>query len=240
VNGVEISPRIERAVDILNTTCYINGNRSLFLQVVNGLVFNMINKKLGEVEIPSDEPSPNLAEVGSRVRRLRQIYGISQRELAKQAGVTNGAISMIEQNRVSPSVASLKKILEVFGLALADFFADEFEPEKKIFFRAHEMNRISDGLVVLRQIGGQISGRQMQVLHETYVPGGDTGPDMLSHEGEEAGVIVRGAIELTVGSQSEVLGAGDGYYFSSRIPHRFRNLDTKDCEIVSSCTPPTF
>ncbi|MCA9158038.1 MAG: cupin domain-containing protein [Planctomycetales bacterium] len=200
----------------------------------------MINKKLGEVEIPSDEPSPNLAEVGSRVRRLRQIYGISQRELAKQAGVTNGAISMIEQNRVSPSVASLKKILEVFGLALADFFADEFEPEKKIFFRAHEMNRISDGLVVLRQIGGQISGRQMQVLHETYVPGGDTGPDMLSHEGEEAGVIVRGAIELTVGSQSEVLGAGDGYYFSSRIPHRFRNLDTKDCEIVSSCTPPTF
>lgn len=147
---------------------------------------------------------------------------------------------MIEQNRVSPSVASLKKILEVFGLALADFFADEFEPDKKIFFRAHEMNRISDGLVVLRQIGGQISSRQMQVLHETYVPGGDTGPDLLTHEGEEAGVIVRGAIELTVGNQSEILGAGDGYYFSSRIPHRFRNLDTVDCEIVSSCTPPTF
>lgn len=204
------------------------------------MAFNMINKNASVVEPSSGEPSPNSAEVGSRVRRLRQIYGISQRELAKQAGVTNGAISMIEQNRVSPSVASLKKILEVFGLALADFFADEFEPEKKIFFRAHEMNRISDGLVVLRQIGGQISSRRMQVLHETYVPGGDTGPDMLTHEGEEAGVIVRGTIELTVGSQSEVLGAGDGYYFSSRIPHRFRNIDTEDCEIVSSCTPPTF
>ncbi len=200
----------------------------------------MLNKRLDTVEIPANEPSPNLADVGSRVRRLRETYGMSQRELAKQAGVTNGAISMIEQNRVSPSVASLKKILQVFGLALADFFADEFEPEKKIFFRAHEMTRIADGLVVLRQIGGQISGRQMQVLHETYVPGGDTGSDMLTHEGEEAGVIVRGAIELTVGNKSEILGAGDGYYFSSRIPHRFRNLRTEDCEIVSACTPPTF
>jgi len=34
------------------------------------------------------------------------MYGMSQRELAKRAGVTNGLISL-EQNRVSPSVHSL-------------------------------------------------------------------------------------------------------------------------------------
>ncbi|WP_146536470.1 cupin domain-containing protein [Rubripirellula reticaptiva] len=179
-------------------------------------------------------------EVGARIRRLRTAHGMSQRELAKQASVTNGAISMIEQDRVSPSIASLKKILTVFGLSLADFFAEEFEPDREIFFRAHEMNRISDGTVVLRQIGGTVTGRKMQVLHETYVPGGDTGPTMLRHDGEEAGVIVRGEIELTVGNQCEVLGPGDGYYFSSQLPHRFRNIGKIDCEIVSSCTPPTF
>lgn len=59
-------------------------------------------------------------------------------------------------------------------------------------------------------------------------------------DGEEAGIIVRGEIELTVGNQCEVLGPGDGYYFSSQLPHRFRNLGKVDCEIVSSCTPPTF
>lgn len=180
------------------------------------------------------------ADVGTRIRRLRKVYGLSQRELAKRAGVTNGAISMIEQNRVSPSVASLKKILAVLGLSLAEFFADEFEPDKKCFYRAHEMNHISEGAVTLRQVGGKLSGRQMQVLHEIYEPGGDTGPDMLKHDGEESGVIIRGAIELTVGSQCEVLGKGDGYYFSSQLPHRFRNIGKVVCEIVSSCTPPTF
>ena len=40
---------------------------------------------------------------GERLRTLRGLYGLSQRALAKKAGVTNGMISMIEQNRNSPS-----------------------------------------------------------------------------------------------------------------------------------------
>ncbi|HRX79517.1 MAG: cupin domain-containing protein [Planctomycetaceae bacterium] len=188
---------------------------------------------------PVDEGQEAVA-VGSRVRELRQAHEMSQRKLAGLAGITNGAISMIEQNRVSPSIASLKKILEVFGLSLADFFAADFKPDTQFFYRAKDMTRIADGPVVLRQVGGSSSRRKLQVLHETYAMGGDTGPTMLSHEGEEAGVIVRGQIEITVAGQCEVLGAGDGYYFSSRLPHRFRNLGKEDCEIVSTCTPPTF
>lgn len=200
----------------------------------------MINKKHSSMESTSGDADLNSNEVGSRIRRLRMAYGLSQRELAKQASVTNGAISMIEQNRVSPSVASLKKILSVFSLSLADFFAEEFAADQQLVFRAHEMSRLSDGPVILRQVGGEIVDRRMQVLHETYVPGGDTGPDMLQHEGEEGGIIVSGEIELTVGGLQEVLGPGDGYYFSSQLPHRFRNIGQVDCELVSSCTPPTF
>ena len=192
-----------------------------------------------EATSPDDESQEAVA-VGSRVRELRQAHDMSQRKLARMAGITNGAISMIEQNRVSPSIASLKKILEVFGLSLADFFAADFKPDTQCFFRAKEMTRIADGPVALRQVGGSSSRRKLQVLHETYAIGGDTGPTMLSHEGEEAGVIVRGQVEITVAGQCETLGAGDGYYFNSRLPHRFRNLGEEECEIVSACTPPTF
>ncbi|WP_442505125.1 cupin domain-containing protein [Novipirellula sp. SH528] len=193
------------------------------------------------VQPNSKEPASSESEaVGSRLLRLRQAYGISQRELAKRAGVTNGAISMIEQDRVSPSVASLKKILEVFGLSLADFFADDFEPDSQVFFRTAELAIIADGLVVLRQVGSNMSKRQMQMLHEIYAIGGDTGEVLLSHEGEEAGIVVRGEIEVTVGGQVEVLRRGDGYYFNSRLPHRFRNIGDEECELVSSCTPPSF
>lgn len=198
----------------------------------------MLNSGVDSVD--KDGANRDAIAVGSRVRQLREAHGMSQRKLASLSGITNGAISMIEQNRVSPSIASLKKVLEVFGLSMADFFADDFKADTQFFYRAEAMTRIADGPVVLRQVGGRGSRRKLQVLHETYSLGGDTGPTMLSHEGEEAGVIVRGQVEITVGGQCEVLGAGDGYYFNSRLPHRFRNLGEEECEIVSTCTPPTF
>ena len=94
-------------------------------------------------------------------------------------------------------------------------------------------------LVSLRQLGDS-SRHSLQVLHETYPPGADTGAELLAHDGEEAGIIIRGGIEITVDGQVQRLGAGDGYMFDSRLPHRFRNVGDEDCVIVSACTPPSF
>ena len=59
-------------------------------------------------------------DVGARLRSVRTTFGLSQRELARRAGVTNGLISLIEQNRVSPSVSSLKKVLDAAGAGFSD------------------------------------------------------------------------------------------------------------------------
>jgi mannose-6-phosphate isomerase-like protein (cupin superfamily) len=80
----------------------------------------------------------------------------------------------------------------------------------------------------------------MSILHERHAPNADTGEEMLTHAGEEGGVIVRGKIELTVGGESRLLGPGDAYYFKSSLPHRFRNFGRDECEIVSASSPPTF
>src|SRR6266404_3641142 len=64
--------------------------------------------------------------------------------------------------------------------------------------------------------------------------------EMLTHAGEEGGVIVKGKIELTVGGESRILGPGDAYYFKSSLPHRFRNVGRDECELVSASSPPTF
>lgn len=64
-------------------------------------------------------------DVGARLRRLRERHGLSQRELAKRAGVTNSTISLIEQNRVSPSVASLSKVVGGLPMTMAEFFSPE-------------------------------------------------------------------------------------------------------------------
>src|SRR5882762_2206185 len=171
-------------------------------------------------------------DVGAHLKAVRQMYGLSQRELAKRAGVTNGLISLIEQNRVSPSVSSLKKVLDGIPMALADFFTLDLGGQPQVFFPREELSDIGTASVELRLVGSRLAKRNMTILHERYAPNADTG--------EEGGVIVKGKIELTVGGESRILGPGDAYYFKSSLPHRLRNLGREECEIVSASSPPTF
>src|ERR1700712_260627 len=111
-------------------------------------------------------------DIGTRLRVVGQIYGLTQRELARRAGVTNGAISLIEQNRVSPSISSLKKILDGIPLSLADFFTQNFAPSDAVFFSAPELTEIAFGdAISMRMVGPSIQDRALQMLYETYQPG---------------------------------------------------------------------
>jgi len=168
------------------------------------------------------------------------MHGLSQRELAKRAGVTNGTISLIEQNRVSPSISSLRKVLAGIPMSLGDFFTTDFSNTTKVFYGKDELTNLGDRDVQLRLVAANRRDRALSVMREIYAPGADTGDEMLSHEGEEGGVVVRGRIEITVGGSRRVLGPGEAYYFDSSVPHRFRNLGDEACEIVSANSPPTF
>ena len=180
-------------------------------------------------------------DVGARLRRLREQHGISQRQLARRSGVSNATISLIEQNRASPSIGSLKKVLDGIPVSLAAFFAADDATEQQVFFAAAELVEIvGQGGLSYRQVGRDLGSRALQLLHERYAPGADTGRTLLKHAAEEAGIVIRGQVEVTVGDQRRVLGPGDAYLFDSRLPHRFRNLGDEPAEIVSACTPPSF
>lgn len=179
-------------------------------------------------------------DVGGHLKAVRIMYGLSQRELAKRAGVTNGTISLIEQNRVSPSVSSLKKVLDGIPMSLAEFFTLDFAASSRVFYSREELTDLGDGEVSLRLVAAKRPNRAMAILHERYGAGADTGEEMLSHKGEEGGVVIAGQVEVTIGGQVRTLTAGDAYYFQSTVPHRFRNPGTEACEIISASTPPGF
>jgi transcriptional regulator with XRE-family HTH domain len=179
-------------------------------------------------------------DIGARLKAVRLAHELSQRALARQAGVTNATISLIESNRMNPSVGALKRVLDGLPMGLAEFFAFELPEPRKIFYRAAELAEVGKGKISYRQIGAGRSGRKLQIIAERYAPGADTGRVPLAHEGEEGGIVLRGRIELTVGDEVRVLGPGDAYYFESRLPHRFRAIGEESCEIVSACTPPSF
>jgi transcriptional regulator with XRE-family HTH domain len=179
-------------------------------------------------------------DVGKRLRGVRTAFGLSQRELAKRAGVTNGMISLIEQDRVSPSVGSLQKILAAFPMTMAEFFTRDMETQETMVFRAAELPDVGTGTIEYRLVAAARRDRKMSILAETYQPDSDTGEDLLTHSGEEGGVVIEGELELTVAGKTWLLGPGDAYYFDSRLPHRFRNTGSVSARVVSANSPPTI
>jgi len=181
-------------------------------------------------------------DIGIRLQTVRKRKGMSQRELAKRVGVTNSTISLIEQNKVSPSVSSLKKVLDGIPISLADFFTLDLpdEDEASPFFTSAQQPDLGTNGIHYFLVGKSLPQRQMCILREVMPPGSDTGDSMLAHDGEEGGVVVSGQVEITVGEHVRILGAGEAYYFESRQPHRFRNVGSSEAILVSASTPPTF
>ena len=179
-------------------------------------------------------------DVGARLKMVRTAHKLSQRALARRAGVTNATISLIESNQLNPSVGALKRVLEGIPMGMAEFFALEPAQPPKVFYGQEDFVEIGKGAISYRQLGQDLTGRSLQFLSERYAPGTDTGRVMITHDGEEAGLIMKGQLEVTVGDQTRILKPGEAYFFDSRIPHRFRNVGQEDCEIVSAVTPPSF
>lgn len=186
-------------------------------------------------------------DVGGRLRAMRLAAGLSQRQLADASGVPHGQISMIETNRSSPSVASLRRILGGLAVSMSEFFETEPPVSQAVFFKPHEMRDLTTrlystlgdprGKITLRQVG-DAKAHNLQILHERYEPGADTGAAMLDHISHEGGIVIAGELEVTVGDRCTVLKAGDSYLFDSSQPHRFRNLGDREAVVISACSPP--
>lgn len=160
--------------------------------------------------------------------------------MAKLAGVGSGTISQIESGATQPSVALLKKILAGVDVSLGFFFSFEVSDHENFYFPKSSQRDLGSHGVSYLLIAGERRDRKLQVLIEEYDVGADSGRTALSHEGEECGVVVEGHLEVTVDGQSRTLGPGDAYYFTSVLPHYFKNAGDVSCKVISACTPSSF
>jgi mannose-6-phosphate isomerase-like protein (cupin superfamily) len=150
-------------------------------------------------------------------------------------------LSAIEQGKNNVSVAKLKAILDALGMGLGEFFSQRVQPPK-VAYRKKELVEISspETGISYREVAAGRPGRALQFIVERYERGAETGPELLRYNAEEAGVVLKGRLELTVDSEVYVLGPGDAYYFDNNRPHRFRNVGSGELLAVSASTPTTF
>lgn len=175
--------------------------------------------------------------LGARLQALRQRHGLSQRELARRAEMTNSTLSMIEQGKVSPSVASLERILGAIPISLEAFFSDSGEAQSPVC-RYQEFTRIGrEGCETLlmplteASLGGTYLARQI------LVPGARVTADWLGRDGTLGAVVVQGEVTLSLDGVDYALSAGDGFQFSGKHPNRLTNTGTQDCVLVAVSLP---
>jgi transcriptional regulator with XRE-family HTH domain len=179
--------------------------------------------------------------LGQRMRMLREEKGLTMRHLAEQASCSPSLISQLENNKVDPSISMLKRIAKALDGNIVDFFMDGSLNHEDVVTKAQDRVDIQ-----LRRWDARIQSlvrntrnKRMQPFFTVIKPGGGS-HGMYLHEGEEFGFVTRGNLTLVLDKERYEIGAGESFYFSSHIPHDWRNNGMEDAEVIWVITPPTF
>lgn len=167
-------------------------------------------------------------EIGRRIRLLREVRRLSMAEVAAQIGKSVGFISQMERGLSSAAVKELVQIADVLGVDFLTLVASPTAPEEASPIRrkgtTDPLPLHSSGVTKLPLTPANTGIIRIYLI--TLEPGASTGADLYSHDGEEAGLVTKGCIHLTIGTDEYALGEGDSFRFASSIPHGFRNPGT--------------
>src|SRR5712671_311214 len=196
-------------------------------------------KASGGVQVQRE--TANEPDLGLTIRRLRESRQLSLKEVAARSGLTQSFLSQVERNLTSPSVASLRRVAQAFGVPLTELFQGPVIPENRVVRRAerrqliHPSRQWRDYLLTPSLTG------KLQVILSVIEPGGGSGEEPYAHDSdEECVVILRGRLEFWVGPDRYLLEEGDSIVFESRIPHRNRNPGPEQAEVLWITTPPSY
>ena len=180
--------------------------------------------------------------IGAKLRALRQRQDKTLHTVSLATGISVGHLSQLERDLVSPSIKTLHDLSRALGVNISWFFLPQ-DPGVRVeqyIVRKAQRRHISyaDGIDDY-QLNSQ-AVRHIGLLYSTFAPGASSGPSPYTHEGEEAGYVVSGQLELWIDGVATTLAAGDSFSFPSSSPHRYCNPGRVDTVVIWSMTPPTY
>ena len=198
----------------------------------------MSEAQTSRAEIPAGDPQ---GLVGAKLREFRQSRGLTLKQLATLAGTSVGHLSQLERDMGSPSVKTLYAISRALGVTIGQFFDHGEEGARGAQYVVRKSGRrhirFAEGIDDYRLTSEAVS--QLALLYSTFTPGA-TLSEPYTHEGEEAGYVVSGQLELYLEDAKIVLEAGDSFSFPSQVPHRYRNPGSIETVIIWAMTPPSY
>jgi len=181
-------------------------------------------------------------QFGDKLREVRQRVGMTMKEVADLAGVSESLISQIERNRVAPAIDTLVEIAAVLRIDMNYLFRDIQQPPQVNVIRKNERHKImKDGVTFERLTRTEEKGDEEHGIEAYYMeiePGRESAGEAYGHQGKELGTIIGGRGVLVIGGQNLPLREGDSVSFASDCPHCLKNAGPQPLRAFWVITPP--
>ena len=187
----------------------------------------------------SQPRSGDAADLGARIRSLREEKGKSLRGISRDTGVSVSFLSQVERGLASPSVATLLSMARALGEPVASLFTPTATGR---LIRASERPRLihpqrswEEELLTPRD------GAKVQVILSRISPRASSGEDLYSYEADEAvAIVLKGKIHFWIEENLFALEPGDSLMFDPRRPHRLLNPGGRPAEVLWVHSPPAY
>ncbi|MDT2023165.1 cupin domain-containing protein [Methylocella sp. CPCC 101449] len=185
--------------------------------------------------------------IGSRLRSIRKMKGLTLDVLADQIGLTKGYLSKVETGQKVPPIATLARVAHALQIDVATLLQSEKGAEKAVntgvsLIRANERHEVVRGGTAFgydyQALAHHIDSKHMEPFIFTF-PAQILREVLFEHEGEELIFVLSGKVEFQIGEEIYELSPGDCIYFDSSIPHRGRGLKGDAKAIVVICPTAT-
>jgi len=176
---------------------------------------------------PMGEPSPTddvLAEVGPRLRRLRERRGVTLTELAAKTGISKSTLSRLESGQRRPSLELLLPLAKTYHLPLDELVGAPPVGDPRVRTRPRTRN----GRLVF-PLTQQSTGT---AVWKVVIPP-ERERKLRTHPGYEWLYVVSGEMRLILGEHDLTMRAGEVAEFDTRLPHWFGPAGDEPVEILS-------
>ena len=178
-----------------------------------------------------DRTAGLLNTIGRNIRKLRISRSLTLQDLADQTSLSPSMLSLLERGKTGPSIGTLVVIAASLGAQMSDLM-DHGDANNNMVSRVADQTVIETEAGVRRRILKQDRARNIEIAINEYDAGTSSAPLPRGHEGYEFGVVLNGALEVTVNGQVEVLRVGDLISYSSLEPHRFVNSGSRQARTL--------
>jgi len=176
-------------------------------------------------------------KLGEKIRDLRLNKRFTLSQVAGRTGLSIALLSQIENNAVSPPVATLLRVAKALEVNIGFFFREEESKDQAVVVRRDErkrtfrrMNVSQDGGYLYEALAYKKNSKHMEPFWVEFEPKKKEDLSFLNHRGEEFLFLFRGRLAFHYHEEEIILDAGDSLYFDSGVPHSFRALRGKKAQ----------